>query len=154
MYACTSTFVLQLAYAANLVGDGMITVESLALHKSLRISDSMSRNPSFTFDHTRFATAFTEATLPLALFVSNQTANTTLNGTLDDAQSFFDYHRFPEGFYRRQAPYDFDQLGVIFDEISDSVGVLPGHNEGVGNYIVTPDVYGIVRRFRACRLPY
>ena len=131
----------------------MITVESLALHKSLRINDSMSRNPSFTFDYTRFTTAFTEATIPLALFVSNQTVNSTVNGTLDAAQSFFDYHRFPEGFYRRQAPYGFDQLGVIFDEISNSVGVLPGHNEGVDNYIVTPEVYGAVRRFRVCRRP-
>ena len=124
----------------------MITVESASLQKAQRINDSIARNPTFWFDTPRFLTAYAETTFPLAFFVSNQTTNTTLNVTLDNARSFFEDHKYPEGFYRRQAPYDFDQVGVMFDEIFNLVGVLPGHNEGVGNYVVNTEDDGSVGR--------
>ena len=142
-----SSSLLQLEYTANLVGGGLITVESSALQKGMRINDSIARNPTFWFDTPRFLTAYAETTFPLAFFVSNQTANTTLNATLDDARSFFDLHKYPEGFYRRQAPYDFNEVGTMFDKIFNLVGVLAGHNEGVGNYVVNPEDPMTVRRF-------
>ena len=141
-----SSSLSQLEYTANLVGDGLITVESSALQKGMRINDSIARNPTFWFDTPRYLTAYAEATFPLAFFVSNQTANTTLNATLDDARSFFDLHRYPEGFYRRQAPYGFSEIGTMFVKISDLVGVPPGHNEGAGNYVINPQDPGNVRR--------
>ena len=104
-YLCSSSL-SQLEDAANLVGNGLITVESASLQKALRINDSIARNPTFSFGTPRYLTAYAETTFPLAFFVSNQTANTTLNVTLDNAQSFFQTHQYPEGFYRRQAPYD------------------------------------------------
>jgi hypothetical protein len=146
-----SSSLSQLEYAANLVGDGFITVESSALQKALRINDSIARNPTFWFDTPRYLTAYAETTFPLAFFVSNQTMTTTLNATVDDARSFFEQHMYPDGFYRRQAPYNFDQVGVMFGKIFDLVGVLPGHNEGVGNYVVNPNDPGTVRRLPPSR---
>jgi len=138
-YSFNETLFDQLEYAANLVGDGFITVESVSLQKALRINDSIARNPTFWFETPRYLTAYAETTFPLAFFVSNQTANTTLNATLDNARSFFDQHQYPEGFYRRQAPYDFDEVSTMFGKIFNLVGVPPGHNEGVGNFVVNPD---------------
>lgn len=135
----------QLENAANLVGNGYITVESASLQKALRINDSIARNPTFSFDTPRYLTAYAETTFPLAFFVSNQTADTTINVTLDNARSFFETHKYPEGFWRRQGPYDFTQVSTMFDKIFDLVGVLPGRNEGVGNYVVNPEDNGSVR---------
>ncbi|KAG8213291.1 heme-thiolate peroxidase [Butyriboletus roseoflavus] len=137
-YSFNETLFDQLVYAANLVGGGMITVESASLQKYLRINDSIARNPTFSFDTPRYLTAYAETTFPLAFFVSNQTANTTINATLSDARSFFELHQYPEGFYRRQAPYNFPQVTTMFNKIFALVGVEPGRNEGVGNFVVNP----------------
>ena len=128
----------------------MITVESASLQKAQRINDSIARNPTFSFDTPRFLTAYAETTFPLAFFVSNQTANTTLNVTLDNARSFFQDHKYPDGFYRRQGTYDFDQVSVVFGEVFNLVGVPPGYNDGVGNYIVNTADPGTVRRLSGC----
>jgi hypothetical protein len=140
-----SSSLLQLEYAANLVGDGLITVESASLQKALRINNSIAHNPTFSLDTPRYLTAYAETTFPLAFFVSNQTVNTTLNATLDNARSFYEQHMYPDGFYRRQAPYDFEQVTIMFDKIFALVGVRPGHNEGVSNYVVNPEDNGSVR---------
>ena len=124
----------------------MITVESASLQKYLRINDSIARNPTFWFDTPRYITAYAETTFPLAFFVSNQTANTTMNAALDDARSFFELHKYPDGFYRRQGTYDFPQVTTMFDEIFALIGVLPGSNQGVGNYVVNPEDPGTVCR--------
>ena len=126
----------------------MITVESASLQKAQRINDSIARNPTFSFDTPRFLTAYAETTFPLAFFVSNQTANTTLGVTLDNARSFFQDHKYPDGFYRRQAPYDFNEVSVLLNMVFDLVRVSPGYNDGVGNYIVNEADPGTVRRFR------
>ena len=126
----------------------MITVDSASLQKAQRINDSIARNPTFSFDTPRFLTAYAETTFPLAFFVSNQTANTTLNVTLDNARSFFQDHKYPDGFYRRQGPYDFDQVSVMFSKVLALVRVPPGYNDGVGNYIVNTADPGTVRRSR------
>ena len=110
----------------------------------MRINDSIARNPTFSFDTPRFLTAYAETTFPLAFFQSNQTANTTLNTTLENARSFFQLHRFPEGFYRRHGPYDFPQVGTLVAEVLDRVRVLPGRNLGVGNYVLNPEDDGSV----------
>ncbi|KAH0833038.1 Chloroperoxidase, partial [Lanmaoa asiatica] len=141
-YSFNETLFDQLVYAANLVGDGMITVESASLQKALRINDSIARNPTFSFDTPRYLTAYAETTFPLAFFVSNQTVNTTMNATLDDARSFYEKHKYPKEFYRRQAPYDFPQVSIMFKKIFSLVRVLPGQNEGVNNFVVNPEDNG------------
>ncbi|KAG8213300.1 heme-thiolate peroxidase [Butyriboletus roseoflavus] len=141
-YSFNETLFDQLVYAANLVGDGMITVESASLQKSLRINDSIARNPTFSFDTPRYLTAYAETTFPLAFFVSNQTVDTTINATLDDARSFYEMHQYPDGFYRRQGAYDFPQVSAMFDMIFGMVRVRPGRNEGVNNFVVNPEDNG------------
>ncbi|KAG9313426.1 heme-thiolate peroxidase [Chiua virens] len=141
-YSFNETLFDQLVDAANLVGDGYITVDSAALQKYQRINNSMETNPTFSFDTPRFLTAYAETTFPLAFFVSEQTVNTTLNVTLENARSFFQDHKYPDGFYRRQGPYDFNEVNVMFNKIFSLIGVLPGHNEGVGNYVRNPDDNG------------
>jgi unspecific peroxygenase len=113
-----SLYIVQLVDAANLVGDGFLTVESVSLQKAQRINDSIARNPTLSFDTPRYLTAYAETTFPLAFFVSDQTVNTTLNGTVDDARSFFDSHKYPDGFYRRQGSYDFPEVSVMFNKTS------------------------------------
>ena len=140
-----SSSLSQLEYAANLVGDGLITIESSSLQKAMRINDSIAQNPTFSFGTPRYLTAYAETTFPLAFFVSNQTANTTLNATLDDARSFFEQHKYPDGFYRRQAPYDFAEVRAMFRKIFNLVGVSPGRNEGLGNFVPNPEDTGTVR---------
>ncbi|KAF8554620.1 heme-thiolate peroxidase [Imleria badia] len=141
-YSFNETLFEQLVNAANLVGGGFITIESASLQKAQRINDSIAHNPTFSFDTPRYLTAYAETTFPLAFFVSNQTANTTLNTSLDNARSFFQTHKYPDGFYRRQAPYDFPEVSTMFGKIFDLVGVLPGRNEGVGNFVVNPEDNG------------
>lgn len=118
------------------------------MQKAQRINDSIARNPTFSFDTPRYLTAYAETTFPLAFFVSNQTANTTVGVTIDNARSFFEYHQYPDGFWRRQTPYDFAQVSIMFDKVLSFVRVPPGYNEGVGNYVVNPEDDGSVCRSR------
>ncbi|KAI9573992.1 hypothetical protein HD554DRAFT_2054429 [Boletus coccyginus] len=126
----------QLEYAANLVGYSFITVKSTSLQKALHINDSIARNPTFSFLTPRYLTAYAEMTFPLAFFMSNQMVNTMLNVTLDNAQSFFQTHQYPKGFYCRQAPYDFDEVTIMSDKIYNLVQVPPGSNDGMSNYVL------------------
>ncbi|KAF8559455.1 hypothetical protein OG21DRAFT_1519327 [Imleria badia] len=90
-----------------------------ALDEALRINDSIARNPTLSFDTPRFLTAYVETAFPLAFLVSNQTANTTLNLALDDARRFFELHKCPEGFYRRNGIYDLPQISAMFTKVFD-----------------------------------
>ncbi|KAG9314991.1 hypothetical protein JVU11DRAFT_4100 [Chiua virens] len=109
----------------------------LSLRKVQRINNSIATSPTFWFETPRLLTAYGETAFPLAFFASNQTENTILNVTIENARSFFQ-HKYPGGFYRRQAPYDVAEAVGIFTKIFDLIGVLPGHNEGVGNYVGEP----------------
>ncbi|KAF8440405.1 hypothetical protein L210DRAFT_3539562 [Boletus edulis BED1] len=98
----------------------------------------------FSFDTPRYLTAYAEATFPLAFFVSGQTVNTTDNLTLSNARSFFDLHKYPDGFYRRQGPYDFVQVSAVFGEVFNLIKVPPGANQGAGNFVPNPQDDGTV----------
>ncbi|KAG9314954.1 heme-thiolate peroxidase [Chiua virens] len=121
---------------ANLIGDGYITVESAILQKAQRINNSIATNPTFWFETPRVITAYAETTFPLAFFVSNQTANSTLNLTVDDARGFFDDHKYPDGFWRRQTPYLPTDFYTFYDQAMEAIHALPGANDGAGNYVV------------------
>lgn len=116
---------------------------SAALHRHNRILDSMARNPNFTFVSPRFVTAYAETTFPLGFFVSNQTANTSLPLELDDARSFFENGKFPDNFWRRNGTFG-SQIGELMVQIYEQFPpVLPGRNEGLGNYVVDPEDPGL-----------
>lgn len=153
-YPCLSSL-LQLEHAAHEVGHGQVTVEAAALDRALRVNDSIARNPQFAYETPRILGATAESAFMIAMFRSNQTPHTTLPLTLDEARHFFDLHRLPEGFHRRQAPFDFPQIEALTYTIIDLVGIKPGHNEGVNNYVVNPEDPVTVRRSRwSNMLPY
>ncbi|KAE9396118.1 Cloroperoxidase [Gymnopus androsaceus JB14] len=113
--------------------NGTLDITSAAVHRHNRILDSMARNPNFTFTTPRYLTAYAETTFPLAFFVSHQKSDTSLSLGLDDARSFLQNNKFPDGFYRRNGSYGLTEVFAPFPD------VLPGKNEGVGNYVVDPE---------------
>ena len=114
------------------------------MHRHNRILDSIARNPNFTFVTPRYLTAYAETTFPLAFFVTNQTSDTSLTLGLDDARSFFQTHKFPDNFFRRNGSYDFPELDPLVLEIFEAFPVFPGNNEGVGNYVLDPEDPGFI----------
>ncbi|KAE9403801.1 hypothetical protein BT96DRAFT_990011 [Gymnopus androsaceus JB14] len=130
----------QLSQAAIDFGsNGMLDIPSAAVHRHNRILDSIARNPNFTFVTPRYLTAYAETTFPLAFFVTSQTSDTSLTLDLDVARSFFQTHKFPDNFYRRNGSYGLAEASVIIGEVFAPFPVLPGNNEGVGNYVVDPE---------------
>lgn len=109
---------------------------SAALHRHNRILDSIARNPEFSFVSPRFFTAYGEATFPLAFFVNNQSSDSSLSLGLDDARSFFQNSKFPDNFWRRDGAYDVPQVVDLSIQVYTPFPVLPGRNQGVGNYVI------------------
>ncbi|KAG6373765.1 hypothetical protein JVT61DRAFT_5907 [Boletus reticuloceps] len=129
----------ELIHSANEVGEGYVTVEAAALNRRRRIDDSVARNPVFSFETPRFLGAIAESGFALAMFVHNQTEDSTKSLALNDAWSFFNLHMYPEGFYRRQGPYEFPHVKSLTYKLVDMVGWRPGHNEGEYDYVVNPE---------------
>ncbi|KAN0097127.1 heme-thiolate peroxidase [Tylopilus felleus] len=125
-----------LVHAAHAVGGGAVTIEAGVLDRRLRVEDSIARNPQFSYVSPRFVGATAETGFAIAMFTHNQTADTTTPLDLDAARSFFQHHRFPDGFYRRQDPYEFPKVTNLTQRLIQMVGVRPGQNNGVNNYIV------------------
>ncbi|KAF8138810.1 heme-thiolate peroxidase [Boletus edulis] len=125
--------------SAAQVGNSMITFEAAALDRAIRINDSIARNPEFSFETPRFLGAIAETGFFFAMFVNNQTADNEKPLSLDDAESFFGNHKFPQGFYRRQGPYEFPMVKNVTYTFVDMIGVKPGNNNGVNNYVVNPE---------------
>ncbi|KAG6373784.1 heme-thiolate peroxidase [Boletus reticuloceps] len=125
--------------AAKEVGNGVITFEAAALNRALRINDSIARNPEFAFETPRFLGGIAETGFFLAMFVNNQTVDNTMPLRIEDARSFFDFHRFPDGFYRRQGPFEFPLVKNVTYTLIDMIGRQPGNNNGVNNYVVNPE---------------
>ena len=134
---CHSSFP-QLAEAAALVGNGDITLEAAVLDRAMRVNYSIANNPEFFYETPRIVGATAESGFMLAMFASNQTADTSIPVTVEEATYFFDLHMFPDNFYRRQAPYEFPIVQSLTNTLLSMVGVQPGSNNGVNNYIVNP----------------
>ncbi|KAF8119734.1 hypothetical protein EV363DRAFT_1461227 [Boletus edulis] len=94
----------------------------------------------------RFLGGIAETGFFLAMFVNNQTADNTMPLRIKDARSFFDFHRFPDGFYRRQGPYEFPLVKNVTYTLIDMIGRQPGNNNGVNNYVVDPEDSATVHR--------
>ncbi|KAE9393591.1 hypothetical protein BT96DRAFT_967157 [Gymnopus androsaceus JB14] len=131
----------QLSQAAIDFGsNGTLDVTSAAVHRHNRILDSIARNPNFTFVTPRYLTAYAETTFPLAMFVSNQTSDSSMTLGLDDARSFFQKHKYPDNFFRRNGSYGLTEVGVLGAEVFELFpNIFPGNNEGVGNYVLDPE---------------
>ncbi|KAE9399086.1 heme-thiolate peroxidase [Gymnopus androsaceus JB14] len=131
----------QLSQAAIDFGsNGTLDINSAAVHRHNRILDSMARNPNFTFVIPRYLTAYAETTFPLAMFVSNQTSDSSMTLNLDDARSFFQNHKYPDNFFRRNGSYGNDEVGTLITEVFELFpDILPGNNEGAGNYVLDPN---------------
>jgi len=142
-FSFNETLFDQLSQTAYDVGNGTLDLPSFTLHRHNRILDSMARNPNFTFVSPRFLTAYAEATFPLGFFVSNQTSDTSIPLGLDDARSFFQNSKFPDNFWRRNGTYDFPEVVELVIEVYEAFPVLPGNNEGAGNYVVDPEDPGL-----------
>ena len=126
----------QLSSAANSVGGGSITVEAAAYDRARRVNNSIANNPEFFYETPRFLGATAESSFMLGMFASNQTADTSIPVTVDEANHFFGMHMFPDGFHRRQAPYDFPEIVPLTNTLIEMVGAQPGANNGVNNYVV------------------
>ncbi|KAG6373771.1 heme-thiolate peroxidase [Boletus reticuloceps] len=122
--------------AANKVGGGVVNLDAAVLNRAIRINDSIARNPEFSFGTPRFLGGMAETAYFLAMFVNNQTADNAKPLTLKDARSFFEFHRFPDGFYRRHGPFGFPLVDSFTRQIIAMVGRQPGNNNGVNNYVV------------------
>ena len=146
LYLCHSSL-SQLKDSAKKVGHGEITLEAAALDRALRVNNSIAYNPEFAYKTPRIVGATAESGFMLAMFASNQTANTSYPVTVDEANHFFNLHKFPNGFHRRSSPYEFPEVIALTNTLLQKVGVLPGHNEGVNNYIVNEQDDETVRLF-------
>ena len=130
------SFLSQLSDSAEKVGNGKITLEAAVLDRATRVKNSIAYNPEFAYETPRIVGATAESGFMLAMFASNQTADTSIPVTVDEANHFFNLHRFPKGFHRRSSPYEFPLVIALTNTLLQKVGVPPGHNEGMNNYIV------------------
>ncbi|KAF8139008.1 aromatic peroxygenase precursor, partial [Boletus edulis] len=128
--------------AADAVGGGLLTFDAIVLNRQIRINDSIARNPQFAFETPRFLGAIAESAFIFAMFVSNQTVDNQTPLTIDAVRHFFDFHRLPDGFHRRQGPFDFPLVENLTFSIVDMAGAKPGSNNGVNNYVVNPQDLG------------
>jgi len=126
---------------ANKYGNGYWNLTVAGYYRYQRLLDSMGTNPDFNFTLPRFATAYAEATFPSTMFISGLTEAT---GQLDltDARGFFQDNRMPEGFYRRNGSFGFDEVGAAIDVVQGPFPFPPGWNEGVGNFIIQENFPG------------
>ncbi|KAE9399088.1 hypothetical protein BT96DRAFT_976037 [Gymnopus androsaceus JB14] len=99
--------------------NGTLDITSAAVHRHNRILDSMARNPNFTFVTPRYLTAYAETTFLLHSLLATRHSNSSMTLNLDDARSFFQTHKYPDNFFRRNGSYGFTELGELVTEVFD-----------------------------------
>jgi unspecific peroxygenase len=67
------------------------------------------------------------------------------SGALDlkSARGFFQRGQFPTGFHRRNGSFGLNEIGPDVDAVAEAHPIAPGHNEGVGNYVLNPEDPGL-----------
>lgn len=128
---------------SNEFGDGKYNVTVAAEVRWNRILDSMARNPSFNFLIPRYFTAYAESVFPYRFFVDGRDAILEENPQLDltAARGFFQNSEYPVDFWRRNGSFGLSStpgIGADIDAVSAPHFILPGVNEGAGNYVVDP----------------
>lgn len=134
---------LQFIGISEKYGGGQYNIEAAAELRYARIQDSMARNPTFDFTVPRTATAYAESVFPFRFMVDGRSNNGSLDLTV--ARSFFQEGRFPNDFYRRSGAFGTAGVSNDSDVLFAAHPVLPGSNNGVGNYTISAeDVSGQV----------
>lgn len=57
---------------------------------------------------------------------------------LINARGFFQNNQMPEDFYRPNASVGLDEVGAAIERVFNPHPIMPGKNEGVGNYVLDP----------------
>ena len=127
----------QLITTSNAYGGGKYNASVAAQVRWNRIQDSMARNPTFDFTTPRYFTAYAESAFPYRFFVDGRNQTGQLDLTV--ARNFFQEHRFPKDFYRRNGSIGFNEIGADIAELFAVHEIAPGHNEGAGNYVLDPE---------------
>ena len=55
-----------------------------------------------------------------------------------DARGFFQNNQMPDGFFRPNKPYGLKEIAVGVNLVFDAHPILPGKNQGIGNYVLDP----------------
>lgn len=72
---------------------------------------------------------------------------------MDVARGFFEHHRMPEGFHRRNGSFGLQEISNDVNAIYRKHIVLPGMNKGaVDTYEPLDDLDNLVSTIRLCRL--
>ena len=124
---------LQLVETSNKYGGGMYNATVAAEVRWNRIQDSMARNPTFDFTTPRYFTAYAESAFPYRFFVDGRNQSGQLD--LIVARDFFQKHQFPKDFHRRNGSFGLNEIGNDIAQLFAVHPIVPGHNEGAGNYV-------------------
>ncbi|KZP09818.1 hypothetical protein FIBSPDRAFT_963680 [Athelia psychrophila] len=101
-------------------GDGKYNLTSAAEVRWTHLQDSITRNPFFEFVTPRYFTAYAESVFPYRFF---------------DTQ-------FPADFHRRNGSFGIAEVGADIKVLLSTHPILPGHNDGAGNYVLDPEDAG------------
>lgn len=118
-------------------GAGKYNLTVAAELRFQRIQDSIATNPNFSFVSPRYITAYAETIFPILFFVDGRVSDGQLD--LDVARGFYQNSQMPEGFFRANKSNGFNgDLGVGMHQVFQAHPILPGRNDGVGNYVLDP----------------
>jgi unspecific peroxygenase len=118
-------------------GAGKYNITVAAEFRFQRIQDSIATNPNFSFISPRYFTAYAESVFPILYFVDGRVEDGQLG--MDAARSFFQNSRMPDGFFRANKSMGFAEVGVGMAQVFAPHQILPGNNQGVGNYVLDPN---------------
>ncbi|TFK97485.1 Chloroperoxidase [Pterulicium gracile] len=118
-------------------GDGdIVTPEVFAEYRFKIYNDRLNDNPVLTWHQGRLGFSYGEAGFILNLFRNSETGNLTRQ----DMTQFFVEERFPENWYRKETPFEFDDIRMAVDALEESHPVRPGKKDVNGMYVVdTPE---------------
>ncbi|KZP12356.1 Cloroperoxidase [Athelia psychrophila] len=118
-------------------GDGKYNLTAATEVRWARLQDSITRNPFFDFTTPRYFTAYAESVFPYRFFVDGRDTSGALNLTV--ARGFFQDNQFPADWYRRNGSFGLTEIGPDIQALSGAHEILPGHNDGAGNYVLDPE---------------
>ena len=146
-YIVTYVRMFQLVNTSNTYGGGYYNASAAVEVRWNRILDSKARNPTFDFTSPRYVTAYAETVFPFRFFVDGRNQSGALD--LTTARGFYQRSQYPTGFYRRNGSYGLNEIGPDIDAVAAAHPISPGHNEGLGNYVLNPEDPGLtdVRSF-------
>lgn len=128
---------IQFLNKSAVYGDGKYNLTAATEVRWARLQDSITRNPFFDFTTPRYFTAYAESVFPYRFFVDGRDTSGALNLTV--ARGFFQDNQFPADWYRRNGSFGLTEIGPDIQALSGAHEILPGHNDGAGNYVLDPE---------------